>query len=70
MLLLAAMAGPALAERDAAIKAQEGSVDHWIEYYKKQRAEPPSAPARPPGEREKVKEEREEPAAKREVDSR
>jgi hypothetical protein len=23
---------------DAAIKAQEGSIDHWIEYYAKQRA--------------------------------
>jgi hypothetical protein len=36
-LILLAPGGLALAEGDAAIKAQEGSVEHWIEYYKQQR---------------------------------
>ena len=35
--LLACAAGQSIAERDAAVKVQEGSVDHWIEYYKQQR---------------------------------
>lgn len=29
-------AGAALAQKDAAEKAQEGGIDHWIEYYKAQ----------------------------------
>lgn len=37
LILLVAPVGLALAEGDAAIKAQEGSVEHWIEYYKQQR---------------------------------
>ncbi len=42
-LALGSAAGHAGA--DAAIKAQEGSVDHWIEYYARERA-----PAKPPAE--------------------
>jgi hypothetical protein len=44
-LALLALAGPAPAEGDAAIKAQEGSVEHWIEYYRQQReSRPPTQP--------------------------
>lgn len=32
-------AAPALGENDAAVKAREGEIDHWIEYYRK-RPEP------------------------------
>ena len=58
LTFLAAM--PARAEKDAATKAQEGEINHWIEYYRKDRQQPqPVAPA-PKGavveeEREKVK---------------
>jgi len=31
-------AGPARAEKDAAMKAREGEINHWIEYYRKDRA--------------------------------
>ena len=31
-------ASPSIA-RDAAIEAQEGDIDHWIEYYQKERGE-------------------------------
>lgn len=39
-------AGGAQAQQDAAQKVQEGSVDHWIEYYRSERAKP-AAPLRP-----------------------
>lgn len=40
-------ASGALAQKDAAEKAQEGSIDHWIEYYKGEQRKPvaPSSPA-------------------------
>lgn len=39
-------AAPARAETDAATKAQEGEINHWIEYYRKDRQQPqPVAPA-------------------------
>lgn len=42
-------AGGALAQKDAAEKAQEGGIDHWIEYYKGEQRKPavqsPQAPA-------------------------
>lgn len=46
-LLLAAMEVRA----DAAIKAQEGEIKHWIEYYEKQRAtaKPEEQESRGPG---------------------
>jgi len=48
-------AGGASAQKDAAEKAQEGSIDHWIEYYKveqrKPAAPPPQAPVPPPVDR-------------------
>ncbi len=57
-----ALACTAAAQKDAAEKAQEGNVDNWIEYYKKQR-EPAASPQSPSAgrspaaeaEREKVK---------------
>lgn len=42
----------AVAQKDAAEKAKEGGIDHWIEYYKagqrKPAATPPPQPALPP----------------------
>jgi hypothetical protein len=44
-------AGAASAQKDAAEKAQEGGIDHWIEYYKGEQRKPaapsPQAPAAP-----------------------
>ena len=44
-------ASGALAQKDAAEKAQEGGIDHWIEYYKAEQRKPaapsPPAPAAP-----------------------
>lgn len=41
-----ALACTAAAQKDAAEKVQEGNVDNWIEYYRKQReAKPPEAAA-------------------------
>jgi hypothetical protein len=45
LTFLAAM--PARAEKDAATKAQEGEIKHWIEYYRKNR-EPAAAPPATP----------------------
>jgi hypothetical protein len=33
------------AQRDAAEKAQEGGIDHWIEYYKGEQRKPAAPPA-------------------------
>lgn len=41
-----ALACSAAAQKDAAEKVQEGNVNNWIEYYKKQR-EPAASPASP-----------------------
>ena len=44
LMLLVAM--PSRAEKDAAMKAREGEINHWIEYYRKNRQQAPSvAPA-------------------------
>jgi len=57
-------AAPAHAEKDAAIKAPEGNVDHWIEIYRKNREPAAAPPVTPPDgvaseeEREKRKEKR------------
>jgi hypothetical protein len=49
-------AAPARAEKDAATKAQEGEINHWVEYYRKTRKQSqPVVPAEE--EREKRKEE-------------
>jgi len=41
-----ALACTAAAQKDAAEKVQEGNVDNWIEYYRKQReAKPPASSA-------------------------
>ena len=37
MFLLSAAAAPSLTAQDAATEAKEGDVEHWIEYYKKER---------------------------------
>jgi hypothetical protein len=46
------LTGEVSAQKDAAEKAQEGSIEHWIEYYKAQQrkpaATPPPQPAAPP----------------------
>jgi hypothetical protein len=68
--LLLALACSAAAQKDAAEKVQEGNVNNWIEYYKKQR-ESAASPASPSAgqnpaaeaEREKVKGKNEERSA-------
>jgi len=47
LTFLAAM--PARAEKDAATKAQEGEINHWIEYYRKTREPAAAPPATPQG---------------------
>ena len=37
VFVLSFAADGSLAARDAAVEAQEGNVDHWIEYYRKER---------------------------------
>lgn len=37
IFLVSVTAAPSLAAEDAAIEAKEGDVEHWIEYYKKER---------------------------------
>ncbi len=37
-------ASGAPAQKDAAEKAQEGAIDHWIEYYKREQRKPAAAP--------------------------
>ena len=40
-------ASGALAQKDAAEKAQEGGIDHWIEYYKGEQRRPAPSPPTP-----------------------
>jgi len=73
IVALTLLAAPAPAEKDAATKAREGDVNHWIEYYRKDREQSqPVAPApqgavveegmgKVKGESGKVKVEREKP---------
>jgi hypothetical protein len=63
ILALTLLAAPAPAEKDAATKAREGDVNHWIEFYRKNQQQPqPVAPGRQGAvveeEREKRKEKR------------
>lgn len=70
-LLLLLLACSALAQKDAAEKVQEGNVNNWIEYYKKQResdAAPPVGVAEERGERKEKRDEREE--KREEIDPR
>ena len=53
LIWLAATA--ARAEKDAAIKAQEGDINHWIEYYRKSQQPQPVAPERQTDEEEREK---------------
>jgi hypothetical protein len=74
LLILLAPGGLAIAAGDAAIKAQEGSVEHWIEYYKQQRE--PRATGKDTADAEKLnagtrritKENEKEPKGRREVE--
>ena len=73
IVALTLLAAPAPAEKDAATKAREGDVNHWIEYYRKDREQSqPVAPApqgavveegmgKVKGDSGKVKVEREKP---------
>ncbi len=57
VFVLSVAPGFSFAAQDAAIEAQEGSVEHWIEYYKKERGnrddtvtvDPPAAQPKPSG---------------------
>lgn len=46
-------AAPARAEKDAATKAREGEINHWIEYYRKNRQQTPPVTPAPQGTAEK-----------------
>lgn len=46
-------AAPARAEKDAATKAQEGEINHWIEYYRKNRQQTQPVNPAPQGAAEK-----------------
>ena len=37
VFLVSAAAAPSVTAQDAAVEAKEGDVEHWIEYYKKER---------------------------------
>jgi hypothetical protein len=41
------LAGEASAQKDAAEKAREGGIEHWIEYYKAEQRKPAPVPAQP-----------------------
>jgi hypothetical protein len=41
----------ASAQKDAAEKAKEGGIDHWIEYYKAEQLKLPTMPAQEPVDR-------------------
>ncbi len=63
LALILLLATPTRAEEDAATKAREGDVNHWIEFYRKNQQQPqPVAPGRQGAvveeEREKRKEKR------------
>lgn len=49
-LVATAVSAHALAE-DAAIEAQEGHIDHWIEFYQKERGKPAEKPSPVPAQR-------------------
>jgi len=61
LMWLAATA--ARAEKDAAIKAQEGDINHWIEYYRKSQQPQPVAPALSEEQREKRQHAAQQPVA-------
>jgi hypothetical protein len=48
MMIVLADPNVAVAQKDAAQKAQEGGIDHWIEYYKGERRKSAEKPAREP----------------------
>jgi hypothetical protein len=63
LALILLVATPTRAEEDAATKAREGDVNHWIEYYRKNQQQPqPVAPGR---QGAVVEEEREKRKGKR-----
>ena len=54
--LMLPVASPVRAEKDAAIRAREGDINHWIEYYRKNQQPPqPAVPAQQTTEKEREK---------------
>lgn len=45
------LAGNALAQKDAAEKAKEGGIEHWIEYYKAEQRKHSIIPRQEPADR-------------------
>jgi hypothetical protein len=43
-LAVLTFADPVSAQKDAAEKAKEGGIEHWIEYYKSAQPKPPPPP--------------------------
>jgi hypothetical protein len=57
------VASPVHAEKDAAIKAREGDINHWIDYYRRNHAPaaaPPVTPQSAVGEKAEEREKRKE----------
>ncbi len=46
-MVAGAFAPAAAAQKDAAEKAREGSIEHWIEFYEAERRKPPVTAGRP-----------------------
>jgi hypothetical protein len=51
MVAACACGNPAFAQQDAAQKAREGGIDHWIEYYKGQQSRSAAPPRSETAER-------------------
>lgn len=62
------MAGAALAQKDAAEKAKEGDIGHWIEYYRAGQRNPLSDPQAPEGAAVRGKHSASAPAPAREAE--
>lgn len=55
MVLCACLHAPQAALADAATKAREGDINHWIEYYRRDRSPRPERPARDDAQRPQVR---------------
>ena len=53
LALMLLVATPTRAEKDAAAKAREGDINHWIEYYQKYRQRTQPVTPAPQGAQEK-----------------
>ena len=47
-ILAVGFAGAAVAQKDAAERAKEGGIDHWIEYYKSEQRKPAATSSHEP----------------------